>query len=406
MPAPALTYLHGIGFLDPDPPPPPEREAEYRPTSVTLLSTNRCNLRCIYCYADAGVHDSQEVSADLARAAIDRAYHNAVDLGREHFELTFHGGGEPTLAWQTMEQAVAHARAKDLTCRITMVSNGVWSRRQRDWITGNLDRVTISFDGAPETQDRQRPYASGKGSFEAVMDTIRGLDEMGFRYGIRMTALAPWRGRLARDVEFICRQTGCQSVQVEPAFNDLRGEYRSPSLEDSAEFAEAFMEAFQIAQQAGTRLTYSGARPWLLTSSFCRSPYSGLVVTPDGDLVTCYEITDRAHPLAGECTIGYLQEDQIAIHGPKRSAFLARIKARREACRDCFCYWHCAGDCHVKAFYPGADSNPDTSPRCATNRSITAQMLLWYISTSEDGVWRGDSKRTSAPGVVGEEEEE
>lgn len=381
-------FLERIGFLAPDPPPPAPRDTEYRPTSAVILATNRCNLRCGYCYASAGEDSAQDVPVELALTAIDIVHRNAVEVGRQSFELNFHGGGEPTLAWQTMEEAVGYARTKDLPCHTWVVSNGIWSERRSKWIKDNLDRVTISFDGAKGTQDRQRPLATGEGSFDAVMRSIALLDRYGFDYGIRMTALAPWRGQLARDVAFICEETACRSLQVEPAFNSSRGEYRPPSWQECEDFVAGYMEAFEIAERAGRRLHFSGARPRTRTSSFCSAPFGGLIVTPAGDLVTCYEITDRQHPMAEMCTIGWIEGEQVVLDREGRASFLSRLEGRRQACRDCYCYWHCAGDCHAKTFYPGIDTTPITSPRCQMNRAILAQQLLWFIANSEDGVYR------------------
>lgn len=384
-----LDYLESIGFMEPDPPPPSPRDPEYRPTSAVILSTSRCNLRCVYCYANAGEETAQDVSVDLARTVVDHAHRNAAETGQRRFELTFHGGGEPTLAWETLEGTVEHARAKDLPCTISLVSNGLWTEERRSWILANIDRLTISFDGGQETQNHQRPFPSGRGSFEATMETLAALDRQGFDYGIRMTALAPWQDRLARDVEFICEETGCRRIQVEPAFNQQRGEYRSPSGDESQDFCAAFMEAFGIAKRYGRRLSYSGARPLLLTSTFCSAPFGSLVVTPAGNLVTCYEVTGPQHPLAGLCTVGRIEDGQVVVYDQERRTLLDRLAARHDSCRDCFCTWHCAGDCHVKVFYPGVDATPETSPRCRTNRTLTAQMLLSFIADSEDGVWRG-----------------
>jgi len=250
-PAEAVTFLNTIGFLEPNPPPPPLPDCSYRPTSVVLLLTSRCNLRCTYCYASGGEGPAQTLPLEIARAAIDEVYQTASEMGQPHFELGFHGGGEPVQAWETLQQATAYARNKDLPCRISVVSNGVWSARQREWILHNLDSLNISFDGGQETQDRQRPFASGQGSFRAVMHTIKTLDKAGLPYGIRMTATAPWRGRLPEDVRFICQETGCPAMQVEPAFNTRRGEHRGPTQEESEAFVEAFMEAFEIASRAG-----------------------------------------------------------------------------------------------------------------------------------------------------------
>jgi uncharacterized protein len=110
-------------------------------------------------------------------------------------------------------------------------------------------------------------------------------------------------------------------------------------------------------------------------------------VTPEGDLVTCYEITDRQHPMAEMCTVGRIEGKQVVLDQERRADFLSQLEARRQSCRDCYCYWHCAGDCHAKTFYPGVDTTPISSPRCQMNRAILAQQLLWFIANSEDGLY-------------------
>jgi len=383
-----MTFLNAVGFLKPDPPPPSPLDPHYRPTTAVLLLTNRCNLRCTYCYASGGEGPIQDLSLEMAQTAIDHACQNALELGQRHFDLTFHGGGEPVQAWETLQQATAYARGKDLPCRISMVSNGVWSARQREWILHNMDGLSLSVDGGRETQDRQRPFASGAGSFKAVMHTIKALDKAGFPYGIRMTATAPWRGRLPEDVRFICRETGCPVMQVEPAFNVRRGEHQGPTREESEAFVEAFMEAFAIANWAGRCLTYSGARPWLLTQTFCTAPYDALIVNADGNLVSCYEVASEGHPLAEMSTMGCLVGDQIAVDSQARGALLAYLEGKRATCRDCFCYWHCAGDCYTRSLAAETGDLDVPSPRCTMNREITARILLWYIMAG-DGVWQG-----------------
>jgi len=387
-PEEALDFLRATGFLRPDPPPPPPPDGSFRPTITVLLLTNRCNLRCTYCYANGGEEPVENLGLELAQAAIDHVCRNAVELGRSHFELSFHGGGEPVQAWEVLQKATLYARSQALPCRVSMVTNGVWSARQREWILRHLDGVSISFDGEQRTQDRQRPFASGKGSFEAVMRSIAALDSAGFSYGIRMTATAPWRGQLPEDVRFICQETDCPVMQVEPAFNTRRGQHQGPDLGQARAFVEAFMEAFEIAQHAGRRLTYSGARPWLLTQAFCMAPYAALIVNPAGKLVTCYEIASEAHTLAQMSTVGRVVDSRLVLDRPARQALLTYLAQKRTACRECFCYWHCAGDCYTRSMAGAAGHPQQANTRCAINREITAHILLWYIMAG-DGVWQG-----------------
>ena len=392
----AAQFVDAIGFLEPDPAPPPELSATYCPTTAVLLLTNRCNLRCTYCYASGGEGQPQDLSPALARVVTDWAHQNAVELGYPYFELTFHGGGEPVQAWGLLQEATAHARSKELPCRISLVSNGVFTGRQLQWVLDNLDNLTISFDGRKETQDRQRPHASGRGSFESVMRTISALDEASFSYGIRMTATAPWRGQLVEDVSFICEETRCQAMQVEPAFNTRRGEHVGPARAQSEAFVDAFMDAFEVAQGAGRQLTYSGARPWLLTRTFCMAPHTACIVNPAGQLVSCYEVTGGNHPLSKISTVGQVTGERVVVDHQAQGALWAYLQEqKRSACRDCFCYWHCAGDCYTRAHAASSGESQGTSPRCAMNREITARILLWYIMNN-DGIWQGQGAHPQA----------
>ena len=384
----ATQFLEAIGFFQPDPPPPGPPQRTYAPAHVVLLLTNRCNLRCTYCYANGGEGQPQDLPLEVARAAIDYVVHTTKERGQKGFQMTFHGGGEPVQAWKTLRASTAYARSKDLPCRVSMVSNGVWSARQREWILNNLDELSISLDGGKETQDRQRPFASGRGSFRSVLRTVQALDQAEFPYGIRLTATAPWRGRLAEDVRAICEETNCQAMQVEPAFNVERGGHRGPTLEEARAYAEAFVEAFEVANEAGRRLTYSGARPWLLTGTFCSAPYGGLIVNPAGDLVACYEAADEAHPLGELSKVGHIADSHVIVDQEAREKLVDYLDSGRDRCGDCFCQYHCAGDCYTRAHFSRVDSPDGPSLRCMMNREITARLLLWYIMAG-DGVWRG-----------------
>ena len=392
-PPEALAFLRSTGFTAPDPTPPPtlDPQAAFHPTSAALLMTGRCNLRCIYCYAHGGEKGGPDLPLPAATAVIDAVCANALALGQADFEVTFHGGGEPTLAWETLKAAAAYARRCKLPARLNLVSNGVWNQPQREWVVGNLDGLTISMDGGRETQDRQRPFPSGKGSFEAVMQTLGFLEQVRFGYGIRVTATPERFAELPADVDFFCRKTGCQSIHIEPAFASQRGAHHAPDPAQAQAFSEAFLAAYDIAHAAGRTLFYSGARPWLLSNSFCTAPLGGgLTVNPGGEIVACYEITDRDHPLAEASTFGRWGSDPVTLQVDEnaRRAFVQRIADRRAVCRDCFAYWHCAGDCYTRAF-PVENALPGQPyARCAVNQAITAGLLLRYIAEG-GGVYRG-----------------
>jgi len=386
----AIDFLRTIGFLDPDPPPPPPVSVDFRPTTAVLLLTNQCQLRCTYCYAAAGELPRQELSVELGSAAIDYVYETAQTLKRSQFEVSFHGGGEPTVAWKVLQACTACARQKLLPAKVTLTSNGVWSPKQCEWIVHNLDGLSLSLDGDPETQDRQRPFASGRGSSARIMRTVAELDRHSFPYGIRMTATAPW-GNLPTDVRFLCGETDCQSMQVEPAFNTARGGHGRPSEAEGQAFVRAFMEASEIASRAGRRLFYSGARMGVVTSTFCTAPYGALIVNGLGELVACYEVSGHTHPLARLSTVGRIEDGQVTVDEAARARLHRLMAERREACRDCFCHWSCAGDCYTRTFRFEPGGHLRREVRCHMNQSLTQQLLLRGIAAG-NGVWHAPNR--------------
>jgi uncharacterized protein len=384
-----VEFLRSIGFFEPDPPEPTLPEADFVPTMAVLLVTNQCQLRCQYCYAAAGEPSPRQLTIETARAAIDYVCQIATARGKSCFEVSFHGGGEPTLAWNIIQEATAYARQKPLPAKITLTSNGIWSKAKGEWIFKNIDGLTLSMDGRPETQDRRRPFASGRGSSDQVMRSVAELDHRNFPYGIRMTAMAPWN-ELPEDVRFLCENTKCKSIQVEPTFNTFRGGHGEASDEEILAFGDAYLEAWEIARQANRRFYYSGARAGIRTATFCSAPFQALITDVSSALVTCYEVTGPSHPLYELSKIGHVDESnqQVNVDKAARSHLLDMIRERREACRDCFCYYTCAGDCYARAFVQGPDGHLVRGSRCVLNQHLTKRLLLYMIAQN-GGFWHG-----------------
>jgi len=387
----AYSFLKEIGFLEPDPPPPAPPEPRYQPITAVLLATNRCNLRCTYCYADAGEKESEDMPLELAEQAIDTAAANAKEAGIPFFELVFHGGGEPTQHWELLTKAVGYARSKKVKCNISMSSNGVWSDRQRSYVLDNFNGLSLSFDGTKEVQDAQRPTPGGGSSFAAVMKSIKAMDKKNYPYNIRLTISSPWLEKLPECVRFICEETGSRQIQVEPAFSASREGWQNPSQEDADRFIAAFIESLDVAAQHKKELMYAGARPWMTVCSFCSAAERALVVRPDGKLVACYEVTDFKHKLADFFTVGRLESNRPLVDEGARQRLTDMRQQRLALCKDCFCLWHCGGDCSSRCFSPDGRAHLRFDQRCRINREISKDILARYIESS-GGVWRAKVK--------------
>lgn len=386
-------FLERAGFWNSAAPP----DFEVRPTTsypamAVLLMTNRCNLACTYCYASAGSRAPKDMPWPIAKTVINAAIENARANGDSRFGLSFHGGGEPTLNWPVLTAAIEHVRGQPLSCDVSLASNGVWTPRVRDFLCQNIDSVTLSFDGVKTVQDAQRPRRSRRGSFEAVLRSIRALDAKPVKYGIRMTVTATAIDRLPEGVRFLCNETGVRAIQIEASFTVARGVYADPCATEGKRFVAAFLQATQIAAERDVFVSYSGARPWVVAHAFCQAPTQALIATPEGRLVACFEATGDDHPYAREFTIGRVTANGVERDPVAYNQFQQRQETRRSACGDCFCYWHCCGDCASRAMV----SIAPTSMRCDINREITKSLIIGHIERA-GGVWTGQEGVSGQP---------
>ncbi|MBK9781897.1 MAG: hypothetical protein IPP55_17940 [Anaerolineales bacterium] len=65
----------------------------YKPTGVMLSLSNLCNLRCVYCYAEAGRIQPKALEENTIRQSI-KSFEFAIETNENSVEIAFHGTGE------------------------------------------------------------------------------------------------------------------------------------------------------------------------------------------------------------------------------------------------------------------------------------------------------------------------
>lgn len=357
------------------------------PNSAVLFPTFDCSLRCIYCYANAGV---QKVNMDheVARITIDFIVGNAKAKGQEECTLDFHGGGEPTWNWPIFTYALSYfqeqARLSGLTPKVGLATNGMLSRKQVNWIAERVKALQVSLDGMEDIQDFQRPTSGGGRSFEVVCRTVESF--LARRIEVVVHSVVTERGvtRIPEIVRFLANCfPGVKAIHLEPASPCGRGLLTNQRFPSPELFSQGFIEAEQIIEPFGIELFYSGASSRLTEyrRSFCGVTVPNFVVTPTGLVTACHEVAEINHPLAKHFIYGYLDLTS------KRFVFdYGKIKTLRSftqlveadpACQECFARFCCAGDCLAKTLnHNGKRGAATLNPRCGINQDITRHHVL------------------------------
>lgn len=156
--------------------------------SLTIIPTDRCNFRCLYCYQSETYHNMSE---DVAKSIVKMIKNNK-NLRKLHISWF---GGEPLcnkdLVISLMKDINTVCREKgivligDMTTNASLLDIDTFSQLY----SLKVLNYQITIDGCKETHDIQRPMNGKQSSFDTIMNNLRDIRDKAsgkfFKIGIR-----------------------------------------------------------------------------------------------------------------------------------------------------------------------------------------------------------------------------
>jgi len=353
------------------------------PSTLCVILSSDCNLRCSYCYQNA--KQPGTMSWAVLRAALDKL------LQSEHpSPRVFFVGGEPLLAFALIRRAVGYVerrrpRAAPVSYEIS--TNGLLlGRREASFLEAMRFRVQVSFDGVRAAQDARAPGTFGK--IDRLLETVRTNHPALFSaLRVNLTVTPDSIPHLADSVQYLLGK-GVHAITASPSLN---GSSRwSPTLEATLDrqFAGVFdacRRHYETTGRVPFRALAPDARP-ARNGRLC-SFGSGqtLTVDVDGTLTGCV-MTAKSYQHFPATRLGRaFRRLQIGhVTDPDLSGRLQTCRRRSDATglfdrrhRKYSSYGRCATcrdalECTVcpAAIVLGGTSDPDRIPDlvCAFNR--------------------------------------
>jgi uncharacterized protein len=177
-------------------------------THQTLTSwlhiTDRCNLRCSYCYLP---HVREDMSLETGMAAIDATFRSAEIHQFKKVKFKY-AGGEPLIRYETVlalhKYALNEGQRLGINVEGVLLSNGTLLTEEKAEEIHNLGmRLMISLDGLGHSHDAQRPYAGGHESFADVERGINIALGAGITPNISITVSSKNADKLAELVDWV-----------------------------------------------------------------------------------------------------------------------------------------------------------------------------------------------------------
>lgn len=364
--------------------------------ALSLAIAQTCNLGCSYCYAQQGEFGGAAKNMTEARAnqAVDLLVDNAACGARLNLAYL---GGEPLVNRSVLQsvtrRAAERAARRGVTLSFSITTNGtLLTDGDADFFEEFGFAVTVSLDGPRETHDAQRPFKSGRGSFDRIMKNLAPLlsRQRRMQVSARVT-VTPATLRLRRTLDQFV-DAGFHSVGFSPLLSAPggAGEMHAGDLEVMlGEMIDCGRE-FERRSLAGERYPFANMvnalreiqrgthRPYP-----CGAGAGYLGVSADGDLAACHRFVGDAEGAMGSLDTG--------IDSGRRTIWLSeRHVHTQEPCRDCWARYLCGGGCHHEVIRRGR-------PACDYIRGWLHYCLEAYLRLSPSGLGR---RPRPAAGVV------
>ena len=174
---PKITYLHTltkedlISYI--------EDILNNRLLKITMVLSERCNMRCRYC-AYSGIylynrkHSNKTMSPKVMKKAVDFYFsHSSIN---DEKNLSIYGG-EPLYSFELLKECINYIRNQYTTqAQYNMTTNGTLLDNNRvEFLVENQFSLLVSIDGPKKTHDQYRVFRNGKGTFDCI---IRNLKKM------------------------------------------------------------------------------------------------------------------------------------------------------------------------------------------------------------------------------------
>jgi len=312
--------------------------------TLYVLPNYVCNLTCSYCFAAHG-RDKQRLSVEHLKAMLDWML-NPDRTKERRIHVTFIGGGEPTLSFDTIRPAIEYAnrRAAKLGFEIVwnIVTNGlIVDDVMLDFFMRQNVVVRYSFEIIKEIQENQR------GNYDKVDASIKSACAKGMHPVIRSMITPMNVGRMPEMVEIVATEyPGVNLLKFDPVTDASYGEDLTAMSRFYATYNEKFLTAKKLGEKYGIDVQCVVLRNLdSVISRFCAGEIS---LNGYGEITACHRISSPRESGYSESRYGYVNETGVHIDEQRFQKITSDKVDTKTHCSECFLKYNCAGGCHAQ----------------------------------------------------------
>lgn len=358
---------------------------------LSVFATNRCNLKCSYCYERVNnVINSTNMSLDTFKAGIEffRSQFKIEKPVNIHFF-----GGEPLMNMKLIREAVDYLKGvekdNDIHFTYSLTTNGTILNHHNilDFLLKNNFSTMVSIDGFKENHDYYRPYVNGKGSYDKVIKNIQLLSQ--YQKVVARITLNDMDTDIVKLYEELKENGVWEILVIIVSKKDLlAGQWQetiSPLKKRINELENYFLK--NIKQKKIVRYRDLLKYLKIIHNGFngkekmypCAAGYSSFSLAANGDIYLCHRFNNIDSMKLGNIKEGIILE--------RRREFLEshHLSIRHGECKTCWVGPICGGTCYHTTYSLTCDTHTINRLHCAYTEELVKSALNIYVSlTSEE----------------------
>lgn len=343
-----------------------------KPSVVYFVTTYKCNLNCIYCYAESSPQRSMD--GDLTTEEALNMFDEIKELGAKTIVFT---GGEAFLRKDIFELM---EYVKSLNMKVNVITNGslIQNKKKAERLSKVANLVTISLDSMNENEhDLNR----GKGTWAKAKNAIDLLLESGCNIKINQTIT---KNNLFSS-EQILKFTKRNKIQLKIIPTSSLGRGKNDELSQSLnqdERREFEKELYRLSEEDLENNNYSSIKQFE-HRKHCGHGSGEFSIDSKGNVYLC-KLMHEPNMLAGNIKVQELSkiyhQSPLFIEARKRTVY------NLPECKKCTFKEFCGGGCRAIQASETGDINGTNYLECIYIRKSFRKQMWNYFKKSKKEV--------------------
>lgn len=362
-------------------------------SSAFLNVTQKCNLKCKYCFV---CQQPKEITYEVAQDAAKFLARNALESGTTPSINFF--GGEPMLRYKDIIKPLTEW-IRDVygdKFELSLTTNGTLLTEEiMEFFEENNIGMLFSIDGDKTTQDINRPYHSGKGSFESLEHVIDLVLKYHPNMTFRATVDPPTHKELFNNYMFAVRKGYTNSFFIPNSFSDWSEKELEELDKELDKICDYYIQELKADRKPMSFSHFDRARADIvriakLKDDDYREDGKGLpacgrcglganrfaAIGVTGNIYSCQEMVENPEVgdkfLIGNIYSGIDDAKRLELAGSFDTMNV--YCSKKEYCDDCIKRRICDGGCSINNYFKNADLHIQDYVICWYERACIEKM--------------------------------